>query len=133
MFLVNAGQQGSRVGVIEGEVRVREGDAGNALRPGEQVATSPTMARALGDRGHHLEPQRRRAPGDLDSFMKGMAQTAGPLTAAGAAGGRQRRADAPVQAAALEFEEASIRPCDPGQPACGYRRARAVAARTAST
>ena len=29
VFLANAGQQGSRVGVIEGEVRVREGDCGD--------------------------------------------------------------------------------------------------------
>ena len=43
VFFVNAGQDGSRVGVIEGEVRVREGRRETRLRPGEQVATSPTV------------------------------------------------------------------------------------------
>src|SRR5688572_33103925 len=44
VFLASAGQQGSRVGVIEGEVRVREGDMETLLRPGEQLATSPVLA-----------------------------------------------------------------------------------------
>ena len=44
--------------------------------------------------------------------MKGMAQTAGPLTPL-AAGGRPTAGQTPPAAAALEFEEASIRPCDP--------------------
>ena len=35
VFLTNAGERGSRVGVIEGEVRVREGDKETRLRPGE--------------------------------------------------------------------------------------------------
>ena len=44
VFLANAGAQGSRVGVIEGEVRVREGDRETRLRPGGLVATSPVLA-----------------------------------------------------------------------------------------
>src|SRR5688572_9199629 len=54
-FLAYSGQQGSRVGVIEGEVRVRErgtplrgsgrpGSVETLLRPGEQVSTSPVLA-----------------------------------------------------------------------------------------
>jgi ferric-dicitrate binding protein FerR (iron transport regulator) len=43
VFLVNASQDGSRVGVIEGEVRVREGGRETRLRPGEQVATSSAI------------------------------------------------------------------------------------------
>ena len=54
-FLTIAGQQGSRVGVIEGEVRVQErgtplrrsgrsGAVERRLRPGDQAATSPTIA-----------------------------------------------------------------------------------------
>ena len=79
VFLVNAGNDGSRVAVIEGEVSVREGDTETRLRPGEQVATSPTLAR---------RPMRddiiwsRNADAHLailESFTKGMAQTAGPL------------------------------------------------------
>jgi hypothetical protein len=44
VFLVNAGADGSRVAVIEGEVRVREGARETRLRPGEEVATNPTIA-----------------------------------------------------------------------------------------
>ncbi len=44
VFLVNAEEAGSRVAVIEGEVRVTQGAAETKLLPGEQVATSPAMA-----------------------------------------------------------------------------------------
>jgi uncharacterized protein (TIGR03435 family) len=40
VFLVNADTQGSRVAVIEGEVRVQQGSTEKTLRPGEQVATN---------------------------------------------------------------------------------------------
>jgi hypothetical protein len=43
VFLVNAEEEGSRVAVIEGEVRVQHGAAERKLRPGEQVATGPSM------------------------------------------------------------------------------------------
>jgi ferric-dicitrate binding protein FerR (iron transport regulator)/Spy/CpxP family protein refolding chaperone len=43
VFLVNAEEQGSRVAVIEGEVRVQHGTEENKLRRGEQVATHPLM------------------------------------------------------------------------------------------
>jgi uncharacterized protein (TIGR03435 family) len=43
VFLVNAEEHGSRVAVIEGEVRVTHGAAGKNLLPGEQVATSLAM------------------------------------------------------------------------------------------
>jgi len=43
VFLVNAEENGSRVAVIQGEVRVRQGAVEKKLRPGEQVATSPLM------------------------------------------------------------------------------------------
>ena len=41
IFLVNAEKDGSRVAVIEGEVRVREGSTDTKLHPGEQVSTNP--------------------------------------------------------------------------------------------
>jgi uncharacterized protein (TIGR03435 family) len=41
VFLVNAGDDGSRVAVIEGEVRVQQGDSEKKLLPGEQVTTPP--------------------------------------------------------------------------------------------
>jgi uncharacterized protein (TIGR03435 family) len=43
VFLVNAEETGSRVAVIEGEVRVQQSGASRSLRPGEQVATNPSM------------------------------------------------------------------------------------------
>ena len=46
VFLVNADEHGSRVAVIEGEVRVQQGTTEKKLLPGEQVTTSPAMAKA---------------------------------------------------------------------------------------
>jgi uncharacterized protein (TIGR03435 family) len=43
VFLVNAEEEGSRVAVIEGEVRVQQGTTTRNLLPGEQVATNPKM------------------------------------------------------------------------------------------
>jgi uncharacterized protein (TIGR03435 family) len=43
VFLVNAEETGSRVAVIQGEVRVEQSGASRSLRPGEQVATNPSM------------------------------------------------------------------------------------------
>jgi uncharacterized protein (TIGR03435 family) len=111
-FVVNAADDGSRVSVIEGEVRVREGALEQRLRPGEQVSTSPVLAaRPIREEiawsrhaGVHLAI--------LESFTKGISQTAGPLTPlarqANVAG-----AQTPAAQAELEFEEASVRPCDP--------------------
>jgi uncharacterized protein (TIGR03435 family) len=120
VFLTNAGQQGSRVGVIEGEVRVREGDRERRLRPGEQVATSPVLA-ARPVRDDILWSRNANVHlAKIDSFMKGVAQTTGPLSPLA------RQADVTgaqtpgAKAAALEFEEASVRPCDPDNlPAAG--------------
>jgi uncharacterized protein (TIGR03435 family) len=41
VFVVNADEKGSRVAVIEGEVRVQQGATETKLRPGERVASSP--------------------------------------------------------------------------------------------
>jgi uncharacterized protein (TIGR03435 family) len=113
VFLASAGQQGSRVGVIEGEVRVREGERETRLRPGEQLATSAVLA-ARPVRDDILWSRNAKVHlAKVDSFMKGVAQTTAPLTPAA------RQADVTgaqtpgATAAALEFEEASIRPCDP--------------------
>jgi uncharacterized protein (TIGR03435 family) len=43
VFLVNADESGSRVAVIQGEVRVQQGAVEKKLLPGDQVATSPVM------------------------------------------------------------------------------------------
>lgn len=113
VFLVNAAEDGSRVAVIEGEVRVREGALEKRLRPGEQVSTSPVLAaRPLREEiawSRHADAHLAI----LESFMKGMAQTTVPLTPlarqADVAGAQTPGA----QGVALEFEEASVRECDP--------------------
>ena len=113
VFLVNAGRDGSRVGVIEGGVRVREGDVETRLRPGEQVASSPTMARRPLTEDILWSRNANAHLTTLESFKKGMAQTAGTLAPLA------RQADTAVvqtpgaQAGLLEFEEASVRDCDP--------------------
>ncbi|MGH9240220.1 MAG: TIGR03435 family protein [Vicinamibacterales bacterium] len=43
VFLVNVGDNGSRVAVIEGEVHVQQGGTAKKLLPGEQVSTNPLM------------------------------------------------------------------------------------------
>lgn len=42
VFMVNAEEAGSRVAVLEGEVRVQQGDIDQKLRPGEEVTTDPS-------------------------------------------------------------------------------------------
>lgn len=112
VFLVNAGSDGSRVAVLEGEVRVREGAVETRLRPGEEVATSPTIAWRPVTEEITWSRNARAHLAILESFMKGMAQTVAPLEPlagqADVAG-----AQTPGAPAALEFEEASIRECDP--------------------
>jgi uncharacterized protein (TIGR03435 family) len=110
VFLVNTGRDGSRVAVIEGEVRVREGDLETRLRPGEQVATSPTIARRPLTEDITWSRNATAHRAILDSFMKGMAQTAGTLAPVATPGQAARVGG---QAASSEFEEASIRECDP--------------------
>jgi uncharacterized protein (TIGR03435 family) len=43
VFLVNSDEAGSRVAVIQGEVRVQQGGTAKKLLPGEQTATNPLM------------------------------------------------------------------------------------------
>jgi uncharacterized protein (TIGR03435 family) len=43
VFFVNAEEEGSRVAVIEGEVRVQQGETTKNLKPGEQLSTSSKM------------------------------------------------------------------------------------------
>jgi uncharacterized protein (TIGR03435 family) len=130
VFLADAGEQGSRVGVIDGEVRVRERgtppppiSVETRLGPGEQVATSLTVSqRSLADDitwSRNADAHRAI----LESFRRGMAQTSSPLSPVVPAGERQQGAS-PAAPAALEFEEASIRLCDPNNippPPAGAR------------
>jgi uncharacterized protein (TIGR03435 family) len=109
VFLVNAGNDGSRVAVIEGEVRVRDKDMETRLRPGEQFATNPTIApRPVAEAitwSRHADVHLSQ----LESFRKGMTQTAGVLSPVAVPGQTPRATDQ----ASTEFEEASIRECDP--------------------
>ena len=132
--LVKTVEDGSRVAAIAGIVMVNEGGFETVVHPGEQFSTSPALA---------ARPVRedivwsRDANGHLttlDSFMKGIAQTRGALTPV------NRQADSaavqpPVaqplvaqapgnQAAALEFEEASVRECDLENPPKAFEGAR---------
>jgi uncharacterized protein (TIGR03435 family) len=43
VFLVSAEEAGSRVAVVEGEVKVQQGEKTSSLRPGEQMATNSLM------------------------------------------------------------------------------------------
>ena len=118
VFVVNVTKDGSQVGVIEGEVRVREGtreEIETKLYPGQQVSTSPTLAlRPLKDDigwSRHADVHRAI----LASFMKNMTATSVPLTplrdtppAVQAQGAQSAAA-----AAGPSFEETSIRQCDP--------------------
>jgi uncharacterized protein (TIGR03435 family) len=111
VFLVNAGSDGSRVAVIEGEVRVTEGTMETRLRPGEQVATSPTIARRPVTDDIDWTRQADVRQSILQLFMKGIAQTAGALQPL-----NPGQAGSPIPdpgSRGLEFEEASIRACDP--------------------
>jgi uncharacterized protein (TIGR03435 family) len=124
VFLVNAEDDGSRVAVIEGEVRVQQGQKETRLRPGEQVSTNPKLI---------VRPVREEVAWSHDAdairailatFEKGMSATAGPLTKLVDRQSIVQSADQISPPAREEFEEASIRPCDPDnvpEPPVGAR------------
>jgi uncharacterized protein (TIGR03435 family) len=110
--LVNAAEDGSRVAVIEGEAQVREGKIETTLRQGQQVSTSATLTtRPLKE---ELDWSRNRDAHltILAAFEKGMAATAAPLSPPKAPRTAAFSQNSPA-ATRQEFEEASIRPCDP--------------------
>jgi uncharacterized protein (TIGR03435 family) len=124
VFLVNAEANGSRVAVIEGEVRVREGSTDTRLHPGEQVSTSPQLEARSVKEEIAWSRQADAHLAILAAFAKGMADTAGSLRslantsgsvhATHNQGGFTAAGDS-VQATTTkpQFEEASVRPCDP--------------------
>ena len=125
VFLVNADQEGSRVGVIEGEVRVREGGRETRLRPGEQVATSSAIVARPLTEDINWSRNATAHLAILDSSMKATAQPAqstAPITPPEQAA-TVANSVANSQAAKTEFEEASIRECDSGTPPPGVRGA----------
>jgi len=121
VFLVNADEEGSRVGVIEGEVRVREGGRETRLRPGEQVATSSAIVARPLTEDINWSRNATAHLAILDSSMKATAQPAqstAPITPP------EQAIVANSQAAKTEFEEASIRECDPSGAPSGSRGVR---------
>ena len=124
VFLVNADEEGSRVGVIEGEVRVREGNRETRLRPGEQVATSSAIAARPLSEDINWSRNATAHLAILDASMKATAQPApstAPITPPEQATVANSVANS--QAAKTEFEEDSIRECDSGTPPPGVRGA----------
>jgi uncharacterized protein (TIGR03435 family) len=105
VFLVNADDKGSRVAVIEGEVRVQQGTVEKSLRPGEQLASNPKSE----DRKFFLETGwSREAYAYLSKLHESMAQS---LAARQSQSGTTSVSDKP------KFEEASIRLCEKDLPA----------------
>jgi uncharacterized protein (TIGR03435 family) len=121
IFLVNAEEKGSHVAVIEGEVRVQQKASmqqkatETKLHPGEQVATSPTLAARSVKQEIAWSLRADMYSAILASFAKGMADTAGSLRPLAQASGSVQAPTSQAGAAASgpQFEEASIRPCDP--------------------
>jgi uncharacterized protein (TIGR03435 family) len=120
VFVVNAAADGSRVGVIEGEVRVTEHKHAQPIEtsvyPGQQISTSVT--RALPPLKDDIAWSRHANVhlAILNAFMNGMAMTTGPRTPVretSPALQGQGAQNGPITAAAPSFEEASIRQCDP--------------------
>jgi uncharacterized protein (TIGR03435 family) len=98
VFLVNAEEEGSRVAVIEGEVRVEQGPIEKKLRPGQQVATNPSM-------GTHPVSQEISWSRNLEAHLAMLQQNQ-----------VSSQAPIPVQAIARpagtpKWEVVSIRPC----------------------
>src|SRR5262249_32027438 len=97
VFLVKADDNGSRVAVIQGEVRVQQGAVEKRLQPGEQASSNPKL--------QELEffeeiGWSREAAAHLSMLHESVAQSlaARQNSRGGASGGPQ-------------FEEASVRPC----------------------
>jgi uncharacterized protein (TIGR03435 family) len=111
VFLVKADDRGSRVAVVEGQVRVQQGTVEKSLRPGEQVASNPKSPALEADRQFLLETGwSREAYASLAKLQESMAQS---LAARQTQGRAVSVSDKP------KFEEASIRPCEKDLPAEG--------------
>jgi uncharacterized protein (TIGR03435 family) len=116
IFIVDADARdgSSRVGVIEGEVRVQDGAVETTLRPGERVSTGPKPdARSL-RQDVAWSRQSEAYNRILDAFMRGMNNTAARLQEKPAAVAAITQAGQTSSGrAGTEFEEVSIRECDP--------------------
>ena len=120
VFLVNADEDGSRVAVIEGEVRVQEGQHGDEAASREQVSTNRAVAARPGGRRNRLESAGGRVSRNPRDLCQGHGADGGSPRAfeqcvrfrdGGARSGRPVAQGQPT--APPQFEEASIRTCDP--------------------
>jgi uncharacterized protein (TIGR03435 family) len=100
VFLVNAEKEGSRVAVIEGEVRVETKKTAEKLLPGQQVATNPAM--------------ESRPVSEEISWSRNIEEHLALLQVSAATAGAQEKA------APEKFETISIRPT-PSGPGIGGR------------
>jgi uncharacterized protein (TIGR03435 family) len=123
VFVVNAADDGSRVAVIEGEVRVHEGNTATTLRPGEQVSTNPAVVTRSVKEEIAWSREADALGAILATFTRGMELSAGPRTPL-ADGFVPITGQAQPAAPRPQFEEASIRTCDPDnipEPPTGSR------------
>jgi len=104
VFLVNADDKGSRVAVLEGEVRVQQGTVGKSLRPGEQLASNPQSDDRTFFRETGWSPE-------ASAYLSKLQESAQSLAARQSAEGPTSPSDKP------KFEEASIRLCEKELPA----------------
>lgn len=102
VFLVNAEEEGSRVAVIEGEVRVQQGAIERNLRPGQQVITNPDMERLPVAEGIAWSRQAEERAALLQRAISSAAS--------------QRPASQAPPQERVAFEEISIRPSGPAAP-----------------
>ena len=106
---LNAETEGSRVTVIEGEVRVQQGEAQRKLLPGEQLSTSPSMTRRLVEESLGWSQ-------NAGSLLARMEQSAMTMALASA------QAQEPMRPANTpKWEVVSIRPCSSDVPEPGAR------------
>jgi uncharacterized protein (TIGR03435 family) len=114
VFLVKAAESGSLVAVIEGEVRVQDGKSETTLRSGEQMSSRSTPAAQVRPVTEEIAWSRRK-----DAYLALL------QSAVVAAPANQQVSTPPVAsgqaAVSTEFEEASVRPCDPNNLPPGGR------------
>src|SRR5215471_6478759 len=104
VFVVNAEAEGSRVAVIQGEVRVQQGASEKKLLPGDQVATSPRMVSVPMTQELSWSP----------NLLEHLALLQQSLAALGAALQQAGPAIAAPEAPAIpKWEAVSIKPCSP--------------------
>jgi uncharacterized protein (TIGR03435 family) len=104
VFLVNTEEEGSRVAVIQGEVRVQQGASEKKLLPGDQVATSPRMVSVPMTQELSWSP----------NVLEHLALLQQSLAALGGALQQAAPAIAVPRAPAIpKWEAVSIKPCSP--------------------